>query len=69
MTIQEMYEQSIKPLPAPDRLRMATLILNEIPAELVIDDSDEWTDEDLRDFTLHSLRRAAASMEEAQDDA
>jgi hypothetical protein len=68
MTIQEMYEQSIKPLPAPDRLRLATLILNEIPAELVIDDSDEWTDQDLRDITLHSLRRAAKSMEEEVED-
>jgi hypothetical protein len=67
MTIQEMYEQSIKPLPAPDRLRLATLILNEIPAELVIDDGDEWTDEDMRDVTLHSLRRAAGSMEDDED--
>ncbi|HBI46261.1 MAG TPA: hypothetical protein DDY78_25920 [Planctomycetales bacterium] len=69
MTIQEMYEQSIRPLPAPERLRLATLILNEIPPQAVVDYSDEWTEEDMRDFTLHSLRRAAVSMEEEEDDA
>ncbi len=69
MTIQEMYEQSIKPLPAPDRLRLATLILGDISPELVIDDSDEWTEEDLRDITLHSLRQAEVSMEEGDEDA
>jgi hypothetical protein len=58
MTIQEMYEQSIRPLPAPDRLRLATLILNEIPPLAVVDYSDEWTEEDMRDLTLYSLRRA-----------
>jgi hypothetical protein len=69
MTVQEMYEQSIRPLPAPDRLRLATLILNEIPPLAVVDYSDEWSDEDMRDFTLYSLRRAAVSMEEEEDDA
>ena len=64
MTIQEMYEQSIKPLPAPDRLRLAALILNEIAPESVVDYSDEWSEEDLRDVTLHSLRRAAESLED-----
>ena len=68
MTIQEMYEHSIKPLPAPDRLRLATLILGDISPDLVIDDSDEWTEEDLRDISLHSMRRAAESMEEGQED-
>jgi hypothetical protein len=69
MTIQELYEQSIKPLPAPDRLRLATLILGDISPELVIDDSDEWTEEDLRDITLHSLRQAEVSMEEGDEHA
>jgi hypothetical protein len=68
MTIQEMYEQSIRPLPAPDRLRLATLILNEIPPLAAVDYSDDWTDEDMRDLTLYSLRRAAASMEEEEED-
>jgi len=32
MTIEQLYDQAIKPLPAADRLRLATLILNEIPS-------------------------------------
>ena len=69
MTIQEMYDQAIKPLPPAERFRLATLILNEIPPQAVVDYSDEWSDEDLRDFTLHSMRRAAAIMEEEDGDA
>jgi hypothetical protein len=32
MTIEQLYDQAIKPLPATDRLRLATMILNEIPS-------------------------------------
>ena len=67
MTIQEMYEQSIRPLPAPERFRLAVLILNDIPPLALVDYSDEWSEDDLRDWSLHSLRRAAASMEEGDD--
>jgi hypothetical protein len=67
MTIQEIYGQSIRPLPPADRLRLATLILNDIPPQAVVDYSEDWTEEDMRDVTLHSLRRAAASMGEEDD--
>ncbi len=69
MTIQELYDQSIRPLPAAERLRLATLILNDIPPQAVADYSDEWSEEDRRDFTLHSLRRAAESFGEEDEDA
>ena len=68
MTIQEMYDQSIRPLPAPDRLRLATLILNEIPPLAVVDYSDEWSDEDLRDFTNASRAYINKVLEEEEDD-
>ena len=67
MTIQEMYEQSIKPLPAPDRLRLATLILGDISPELVIDDSDEWTEEDFRDFSAAGRAYVNKLLEEEGD--
>ena len=51
MTLQEMYEQLVKPLSAGERLRLATLIPNDIPPQLVIDQSDAWTREDERDFS------------------
>ncbi|HET6252346.1 MAG TPA: hypothetical protein VFE47_31960 [Tepidisphaeraceae bacterium] len=50
MTAQQIYEQTIKPLPRADRIRIASFILNDL-ASGKIDVSDEWSDEDLRDFT------------------
>ena len=31
MTVQQLYEQTIKPLPMADRYRLAVLILHDIP--------------------------------------
>ena len=50
--ITEIYEKTIKPLSAPDRFRLATLILNDIPPEAIVDYRDDWSEEDLRDWTL-----------------
>jgi hypothetical protein len=61
MGIEQIYEKTIRPLPAGERLRLARLILDGIPAEAVADFSDEWSDEDLRDLSVASLSRADAS--------
>lgn len=58
MTIEQLYEGTIRPLPAAERLRLATLILEGIPPEAVADYSDEWSDEDLADFTRAGWSRA-----------
>jgi hypothetical protein len=50
MNVREIYQESIKPLSAVDRLQLAKMILNDIPAESLVDFSDSWTDEDLTDF-------------------
>ena len=60
MGVEQLYEQSIRPLPAAERLRLARLILDGIPPESVVDYSDEWSDEDLRDFTAATWARAEA---------
>jgi len=60
MGIEQIYEKTIRPLPAGERLRLARLILDGIPAESVADFSDEWSDEDLRDLSVASLSRADA---------
>lgn len=51
MTVQELYNESIKPLPAADRLRLAANILNEIApvtleqaGERPVDIAEEWSD-------------------------
>ena len=55
MTVDELYRRTIKPLPAAERFRLATRILADIPAESLIDDRDDWSDEDLRDFQAAGL--------------
>ncbi len=54
MTVEALYAQSIKPLTAAERLRLATLILEDLPPQSFVDYSEEWTDEDLADFTKQS---------------
>ena len=54
MTVETLYAQSIKPLTAAERLRLAAMILEDIPPQSFVDYSEEWTDEDLADFTKQS---------------
>jgi len=51
MNVHDLYEQTIKALPAAERLRLAVLILNDIPPQSVIDESESWTEVDLQEFT------------------
>ncbi len=69
MTVEQLYEQAVKPLPNADRLRLATLILNDISPQAVTNYSDEWSEEDLREATRHSLQRAASSFGEEDENA
>jgi len=65
--LEKLYERSIRPLPAGQRLRLATLILNDIPPLSVGEYREDWSEDDMRDATLHSLRRASTSFGEAPD--
>ena len=56
MSAVEVYEQTVKSMPSSERLRLASLILNDLaPTDGPVDESDEWTDEDLADATRASL--------------
>ena len=66
MPLREMYEQLIKPLPAGERLQLATLIPNDIPPGLVIDQSDAWTSEDEQDFSRATWALIERRVEEAE---
>jgi hypothetical protein len=59
--IDEIYDQVIRVLPSSDRLRLATLILNNLVQQesAVIDESDTWTEEDISDLSKFSLQYAA----------
>jgi hypothetical protein len=57
-TAEAIYDQIVKPLPTPERFKLAQLILTDIPSRAVVDYSEEWTEEDMRDFALATLRYA-----------
>jgi hypothetical protein len=48
MTIQELYETTIKPLPVGDRVQLAKMIMDDIPPQELIAFSEEGTDEERR---------------------
>ncbi len=51
MDVAEIYNQTLKHLPAAERLQLAALILSDIASRSLVDYSEEWTEEDLEDFT------------------
>lgn len=62
MTATELYNQSIKSLPAAQRLELAKLILEDIPSQSVVDYKEEWSEEDLKD-----LQRSVISRWDAEE--
>ena len=60
-TIQEIYTQILRTLPPAERLRLATLILNDLVQHdtRIVDDSGTWTEQDQFDLTNFSLQHAA----------
>lgn len=66
--VEEIYAQVVKPLPASERLKLATMILNDIPPLSIVDYSEEWSEEDMRDLTIHTMRYAAESLAEEPED-
>ena len=67
MTIEETYEESIKPLAPSERFRSSTLILCEIPPQSVVDIHDAWDEEDTRDISANSARLFTAEFPEGDD--
>ncbi len=51
---EEVYNQVVKLLPLPERVKLATIILNDISPQAIVDYSEEWSEEDLRDFSATS---------------
>ena len=68
-TAQEVFDETVRPLPVNERVRLASLILQDLAeAELqVVDVSDSWSEQDLRDVTAYSLRRAEALYPEDEE--
>lgn len=64
MTVLQIFEDQIRPLPEADRLQMATLILNSVAPQMSPGYSDDWSAEDRRALTASTLRHAMASYPE-----
>jgi hypothetical protein len=58
MSARELYDKSIRQLPAVDRLRLAAMILDDLAATTGADLEvrDDWSDEDLADLAAYSLK-------------
>jgi hypothetical protein len=67
MNVHDLYEQQIKSLSAADRLRLAVLILNDIPPQSVVDASDSWSEEDLQDFAQASWQHIDQNLDDEDD--
>ena len=66
MTVDQIYEQTIKPLSMVDRLRLAALILNDIPPHAVVDNSGQWSEEDLSDSRQASWEHIDTLLEDEE---
>lgn len=68
-TAQEIYTKILLTLPPIERLRLATLILNDLVEhnQTVVDYSDTWTEEDQIDITNFSLQYAATLLPESEE--
>jgi hypothetical protein len=64
---EEVYAQAVKPLSASERLKLATMILNDISPLSVVEYSDEWSEEDMCDFAAASWRYALQQVEVEED--
>ena len=68
-TAQQLFESSVRTLPASERLRLATLILDELSATSAdaLDYSDTWTEEDVRDLSAFTASYAASLYHEEKE--
>ncbi len=60
-TAQEIYKTWVQSLPTTERLRLATLILNDIVPTLTIDEDDTWSEQDLHDLSVFALQHALSA--------
>ncbi|MBN3871737.1 hypothetical protein [Nostoc sp. JL33] len=67
-TAQEIYSQVVSNLSATERLRLATLILNELVEQnlSITEQSDTWTEQDQVDLASFSLQYAASIFPESE---
>ena len=65
---QEIYTQAVRNLPPSERLRLATLILNELVEQpsSEIEESETWTEQDQNDLLNFSLQYTTTALSDAK---
>ncbi|MBL1209113.1 hypothetical protein [Geminocystis sp. GBBB08] len=65
-TVQEIYSEVVEILPLDERLRLATMILNDLTNKNIslVNYSDTWTEEDQIDIVNYSLQNIDDQGEE-----
>ena len=68
-TVQEVYDRVVSTLSPTERLRLATLILNDLVQQnlSIVDQSDTWIEQDQLDVTAFSLQYAANLFPENEE--
>ncbi|MFB2838223.1 hypothetical protein [Floridanema evergladense] len=68
-TVQELYDRVVCTLSPTERLRLATLILNDLVQQnlSIVEQSDTWTEQDQLDVTAFSLQYAATLFPENEE--
>lgn len=67
-TAQEIFAQVVRDLSSTERLRLATLILNDLVGKQLpsVDHRDTWTEEDQIDLINFSLQYAATTLSDTE---
>lgn len=63
-TAEEIYKDIVQRLPLSERFKLATMILKDIPEYAVVDYSEEWTEEDMHEFSVFSRRYITSQLQE-----
>jgi hypothetical protein len=65
---QEIYTKTVRNLPSTERLRLATLILNELVEQpsSEIEESETWTEQDQNDLLNFSLQYTTTALSDAK---
>lgn len=67
MTVEQLYESAIRSLPLDEQIQLARYIVWKCSTDGPVEYSDEWSDEDLRDYRAYSY--AMFELRELEDSA
>ena len=68
-TAQEVFVRDVRDLPLAERLRLASLILEEVTQSgvAIVEQSENWSEQDKQDIAAFSLEHASRTYPEVED--